>query len=52
MEINDFSHWNGNMKKFIDGAGEHMDAISVHLYDGINIRGKNLDVRVVIPKLF
>ncbi|MCA4599121.1 beta-porphyranase A [Bacteroides xylanisolvens] len=40
MEINDFSHWNGNMKKFIDGAGEHMDAISVHLYDGINIRGK------------
>lgn len=40
MEIKDFSHWNDNMKKFIDGAGEYMDAISVHLYDGINIRGK------------
>ncbi len=40
MEIKDFKHWHENMKLFIDRAGDHMDGISVHLYDGINIRGK------------
>jgi len=36
MERYDFGHWNGRMKRFMDIAGEHVDAISVHLYDGIN----------------
>ena len=29
------------MKMFIDRAGEYMDGLSVHLYDGINIVGKS-----------
>ena len=40
MELKDFEHWEDNMKRFIDGAADYMDGISVHLYDGINIRGK------------
>ncbi len=40
MEIRDFKHWNDNMKLFLDRAGEHVDGVSVHLYDGINVRGK------------
>lgn len=41
MELRDFDHWNNTMKMFIDRAGEHMDGLSVHLYDGINIVGKS-----------
>ena len=37
----DFDHWNNTMKMFIDRAGEYMDGLSVHLYDGINIVGKS-----------
>ncbi len=40
MELKNFDHWEDNMKRFIDGAGDYMDGISIHLYDGINIRGK------------
>lgn len=40
MEIRDFKHWNENMKLFLDRAGEQIDGISIHLYDGINVRGK------------
>lgn len=32
-----FSHWNTRMKMFMDRAGAHMDAFSVHIYDGINV---------------
>lgn len=41
MELRDFDHWNNTMKMFIDRAGEYMDGLSVHLYDGINIVGKS-----------
>ncbi|MGJ8639963.1 MAG: T9SS C-terminal target domain-containing protein [Opitutaceae bacterium] len=41
MELNDFSHWETNMKTFMDIAGEHMDGISVHLYDGTNVTGQD-----------
>lgn len=39
FEINNFSHWNMQMKRFIDRAGQYMDGISVHLYDGTNVVG-------------
>ena len=41
MEINDFGHWNDNMKMFMDQAGSNMDAFSTHLYDGINVTGQD-----------
>ncbi len=41
MELYDFGHWEDNMKRFIDGAGDYMDAISIHLYDGINVTGES-----------
>ncbi|UXP31993.1 Ig-like domain-containing protein [Reichenbachiella agarivorans] len=41
MELDNFSHWGENMKSFMDIAGEHMDAFSTHLYDGINVEGQN-----------
>ncbi len=34
MEKWNFGHWDSRMKMFMDVAGEHMDAIAVHLYDG------------------
>ncbi|WP_010178319.1 hypothetical protein [Aquimarina agarilytica] len=41
MELNNFDHWNENMKMFMDTAGEHMDAFATHLYDGINVAGQD-----------
>ncbi len=41
MERFDFGHWEDRMKMFIDIAGEYMDAISVHTYDGVNIAGQD-----------
>ena len=41
MEINNFGHWNDNMKMFMDTAGENMYAFSTHLYDGINVIGQD-----------
>lgn len=41
MELDGFGHWGENMKSFMDIAGEHMDALSTHLYDGINVEGQN-----------
>jgi len=41
MELWDFGHWNTRMKMFMDIAGPHMDALSVHLYDGFNVTGQN-----------
>ncbi|AWB66023.1 hypothetical protein C2869_06030 [Saccharobesus litoralis] len=32
-----FAHWQSRQKMFMDNAGDHIDAFSVHLYDGINI---------------
>jgi len=39
FERDNFSNWENNMKMFMDIAGEDMDAISYHLYDGVNIIG-------------
>lgn len=41
LEINDFSHWNSNMKMFMDVAGPHMDGLATHIYDGINVTGQD-----------
>ena len=41
MELWDFGHWDSRMKMFMDVAGDHMDAFSVHLYDGVNVTGQN-----------
>ncbi|QDT70821.1 Beta-porphyranase A precursor [Planctomycetes bacterium MalM25] len=41
MELWDFGHWDSRMKMFMDVAGEHMDAFSTHLYDGVNVTGQN-----------
>ncbi|MBK1878697.1 Ig-like domain-containing protein [Pelagicoccus mobilis] len=41
MELWDFGHWESNMKMFMDDAGPYMDAISVHLYDGVNVTGQD-----------
>ncbi|WP_299665004.1 T9SS type A sorting domain-containing protein [uncultured Polaribacter sp.] len=41
FERKDFEQWDKNMKLFIDIAGNYMDALSVHLYDGINVTGQN-----------
>ncbi|MDX9747803.1 MAG: beta-porphyranase A [Paludibacter sp.] len=40
FERKDFQQWKTNMKLFLDIAGEYMDAISYHLYDGINQVGQ------------
>jgi len=39
MERFGFGHWNDRMKMFIDEAGPYVDSFSVHLYDGVNVRG-------------
>jgi len=39
FERKNFSIWENNMKMFMDIAGDHMDAISYHLYDGVNVIG-------------
>ncbi|MFY0607637.1 MAG: hypothetical protein JXR10_13050 [Cyclobacteriaceae bacterium] len=41
VELWDFGHWDTRMKMFMDEAGEHMDAFSTHLYDGINVTGQD-----------
>nr|ART27996.1 agarase GM001950 [Flammeovirga pacifica] len=41
LEINNFAHWEDNMKMFMDVAGDDMDAFATHLYDGVNITGQN-----------
>jgi hypothetical protein len=41
VELWDFGHWDSRMKMFMDVAGEHMDAFSTHLYDGVNVTGQN-----------
>lgn len=41
MELDDFEHWEDNMKMFMDIAGEYMDAFATHLYDGINVEGQD-----------
>jgi hypothetical protein len=38
-EQNDFRNWEVNMKLFMDIAGEHMDAISYHLYSSVTKDG-------------
>lgn len=37
----DFRHWNERMKMFIDTAGDEMDFLSVHIYDGKNVKGED-----------
>ncbi len=39
-EIANFKQFKDNTQVFLDIAGRDMDAISVHLYDGINIEGQ------------
>ncbi|MBB6430503.1 T9SS C-terminal target domain-containing protein [Algisphaera agarilytica] len=41
QELWDFKHWDERMKMFMDEAGEYMDAISVHPYDGTNVTGQD-----------
>jgi len=40
FERKDFHVWKTNMKLFLDIAGDYMDAISYHLYDGVNQVGQ------------
>ncbi|MEY8528367.1 hypothetical protein [Bacteroides xylanisolvens] len=37
----DFQHWNERMKMFIDTAGDEIDFLSVHIYDGKNVKGED-----------
>ncbi len=41
VELNDFEHWQDNMKMFMDIAGENMFGFSTHLYDGVNVTGQD-----------
>ncbi|MGY6649817.1 T9SS type A sorting domain-containing protein [Wenyingzhuangia sp. IMCC45574] len=41
MELNDFGHWEENLKMFMDTAGDNMFAFSTHLYDGVNVTGQD-----------
>lgn len=41
MELNNFGHWQENMKMFMDTAGENMYGFATHLYDGINVTGQD-----------
>ena len=40
FELKDFQNWKTNMGLFLDIAGDQLDAISYHLYDGINQVGQ------------
>ncbi len=40
QELWDFGHWKSRMKMFMDEAGDQMDALSIHLYDGLNVKGQ------------
>ncbi|MBI9057106.1 MAG: hypothetical protein JEZ01_04995 [Labilibaculum sp.] len=39
FELWDFRHWNERMKLFMDLAGDEMDFLSYHIYDGKNVTG-------------
>lgn len=41
FELHDFSNWETRMKMFIDVAGENIDGLSYHLYDGVNVKGQS-----------
>ena len=41
LELRGFTHWEENMKLFMDIAGDNMDAFATHLYDGVNVTGQN-----------
>ncbi|MGJ8692878.1 MAG: Ig-like domain-containing protein [Thalassotalea sp.] len=41
VELGDFSHWEERQKRFMDVAGDAMDAFSFHLYDGVNVTGQD-----------
>lgn len=41
FELWDFGHWESRQQMFMDVAGEHMDAFSFHLYDGVNVTGQD-----------
>ncbi|MDU0356285.1 Ig-like domain-containing protein [Paraglaciecola aquimarina] len=41
FELNDFSNWETRMKMFMDVAGENIDGLSYHLYDGVNVTGQD-----------
>lgn len=41
FELKDFTNWHQNMKMFLDIAGDHIDAIAYHLYDGVNQAGQD-----------
>ncbi|MBU2912642.1 carbohydrate-binding domain-containing protein [Reichenbachiella agariperforans] len=41
LELNNFGHWDENMKMFMDVAGANMDAFATHLYDGVNVSGQD-----------
>ncbi|MEM6550626.1 MAG: beta-agarase [Planctomycetota bacterium] len=43
VEARNFSHWNGWQKMFMDVAGHEMDFFSIHLYDGINVKGTHAE---------
>ncbi|MEM1108967.1 MAG: beta-agarase [Planctomycetota bacterium] len=43
VEARNFSHWNGWQKMFMDVAGEEMDFFSIHLYDGVNVKGTHAE---------
>jgi len=40
FELKDFNNWKTNMGLFLDIAGDELDAISYHLYDGVNQVGQ------------
>ena len=40
FELKDFKNWETNMGLFLDIAGDELDAISYHLYDGVNQVGQ------------
>ena len=41
FELKDFQNWETNMGLFLDIAGDEIDAISYHLYDGVNQVGQD-----------
>jgi len=41
FELNDFAHFEGRQKRFMDMAGDALDAFSFHLYDGVNVSGQD-----------
>lgn len=41
MELNDFEHWRSRQMRFMDMAGDEIDAFSFHLYDGVNVTGQD-----------